>query len=750
MPAYGRQCLQTLHMNRLVTCSLFIALFAVFAYLLGCGADSAGKAISGFDEWTTFAGNNAGIRYSSLDQITRKNVKNLVVAWTYTTADKGQIQCTPIIVEGVLYATSPRLKLFALEAATGVEKWLFDPLDSLVQARHPGVFSNVNRGVMYWENDDRTDQRIFYTVGARIFAVNAADGTLVESFGDHGSVDMRRNLDHEDAEDGYIKATSPGVIYNDLLIIGSSVAEQADALPGHIRAFDVRTGDRRWIFHTVPHPDEFGYDTWGDRNAWKSLGGANNWGGLSLDVERGIVYVSTGSASSDFYGGIRKGANLFANCIIALDAGTGKYIWHYQVIHHDLWDWDLPTNPNLVTVRHNGKEIDAVAQVSKHGFVFLLDRETGKPLFSIEEKPVPPSDLPGEEAWPTQPFPTLPEPFARQEVTLDDISDMSPEIHERMVERFRKVKHKKMFSPPSREGSFVFPGFDGGAEWGGAAVDPESGILYVNANEVPSIATMIDAPRHVRNASFMGIGLFIYDKYCLHCHGKNMEGNGSNFPSLLNVKAKYTGERLRAFIESGKDMMPPFKHMPDNEMKALLTFLMNIEGPRSIARLRRNNETHSASVAEGDVDIERPSIPYSLTGYEKFLDPDGYPGIKPPWGSLNAVDLNSGKLLWKVPLGEVKELTERGIPVTGTENYGGPVVTKGGLVFIAAAKDAKLRAFEKLTGEVLWEHDLPYAGYATPATYMSNGKQYVVIACGGGKLGSPIGDQYVAFALPSE
>lgn len=741
------------YMNR-KTLFLLVAILVFGCYLSGCQVTESTSTLEHSDSWTTFSGGNTGIRYSSLEQINRENVKSLEVAWSYTTPDKGQIQCTPIITQGVLYATSPRLKLFALDAATGEQKWLFDPLDSLLVADYKSVFSHVSRGVMYWENEDRTDRRIYYTVGARIFAVNALDGTLVKSFGETGSIDMRKDLDREGSEEGFIKATSPGVIYEDLLIIGSSVSEQADALPGHIRAFDVRTGNRRWIFHTIPHPGEFGYDTWEDPTAWKKIGAANSWGGLALDEKRGIVFVSTGSASSDFYGGVRKGANLFANCIIALDARSGDYRWHYQVIHHDLWDWDLPTNPNLVTVRHKGRKLDAVAQVSKHGFVFLLDRETGMPLFPIEERPVPPSDLPGEEAWPTQPFPTLPEPFTRQGMTVDDITDINPEVHEYMRERFERVKHKEMFSPPSKEGSFVFPGFDGGAEWGGAAVDPETGVLYVNANEVPSIATIINVPKRAGSTSAMGIGLYLYDKYCLQCHGKELEGNGSTHPMLVNLKAKYTSEKLRSFIEAGKDMMPPFKHLPENEIKALLTFLMNVESPRSIARLRKQQEADrgqspasNASAVPSDNYLD---VPYSFTGYEKFLDPEGYPGNKPPWGTLSAIDLNSGRRLWRIPLGEIKALTEKGIPVTGTENYGGPIVTKGGLVFIAATKDATIRAFDKFTGEVLWQYDLPYAGYATPATYLIDGKQYVVVACGGGKLGSPAGDQYVAFTLPQE
>jgi quinoprotein glucose dehydrogenase len=386
-----------------------------------------------------------------------------------------------------------------------------------------------------------------------------------------------------------------------------------------------------------------------------------------------------------------------------------------------------------------------VAQITKHGYIFLFDRANGQPVFPIEEKPFPASGLPGEEAWPTQPVPSLPEPFARQKFTVEDVTDRTPEVQTEMVERFNKVKYQGLFTPPSKEGGWVFPGFDGGGEWGGAAVDPESGILYVNSSELPWSLTMIDAVKGADNSA-KGVGQTIYGKYCVSCHGPERKGNGTSFPSLAGLEKKYTATQTWKIISNGKNMMPAFKQIPESEKNALLAFLLNQEEKEAVTK-QKDNRTQQTITAPAKQSI-LDEVKYNMTGYNRFLDKDGYPGIKPPWGTLNAVDLNSGKLLWKVPLGEFEELKKQGLAATGTENYGGPVVTKGGVVFIAATKDAKIRAFDKKNGKVLWEASLPVPGYATPATYMMQGKQYLVIACGGGKIGSKSGDQYIAFALP--
>ena len=451
------------------TCCLFICCFLTF-FVISCKKQSSSPGYSG---WRTYAGSKDGNRYSSNDQITLKNVSQLKVAWTFSTNDKdsanrSQIQCNPIVVDGILYGTSPKLKLFALDAVTGQQKWLFDPASQDTSKKKDAMaYYKICRGVVYWEDKNGDNKRIFYSVGSKTYAIDAETGQPIMDFGKGGYLDLTENLGRKVTS--FVSGTTPGIIYKDLLIIGARVDESEDAAPGHVRAYDVLTGKLRWIFHTIPHPGEIGFNTWPDSTAWKKLGSANNWGGMALDEKRGIVYVPTGSVGGDFYGGHRKGPDLFANCLIALDAATGKYIWHYQVIHHDLWDRDLPANPNLVTIKHDGKTIDAVAQITKHGFIFIFDRTNGQPIFPIEEKPVPTNALPGE--WPsaTQPIPTLPQPFARQHFGPEDVTDISPETHKIMLEKYNKVKYNTMFTPPSKDGDWIFPGFDGGGEWGGAA-----------------------------------------------------------------------------------------------------------------------------------------------------------------------------------------------------------------------------------------------------------------------------------------
>jgi quinoprotein glucose dehydrogenase len=713
--------------------SKLLVLFMLISMVFNSCSDSGENDYSA---WTSYGGTKDANRYSSIDQINLDNVANLKEAWIFNTGDKdtanrSEMQCNPIVIEGTLYLTSSKMKLFALDPATGKQKWVFDPNTNSAEE----IGFGINRGLMYWEDEKGNDKRIFYGAASRLYAVNATDGSPVKEFGMNGSIELKEGLDIPESQDGSLILKTPGVIFNDLVIIGMSLSEDADALPGHVRAFDVKTGKRKWIFHTIPQPGEFGYDSWEDKDAWKNIGGANNWTGMSLDEERGVVYVPTGTASPDFYGGTRKGSNLFANSIIALDASTGKYIWHYQVVHHDLWDRDLPAAPNLITINHKGKKIDALAQITKQGYIYLLDRTNGKPVFPIPEVPVPQDALPGEKPWPTQPIPTLPESFSRQKFGPEDVSDLSPETHKELMERYGLIKNSTQFSPPSKEGNWIFPDFGGGGEWGGAAVDMETKILYVNSNEVPSTQVMLDAPQTERTG--ITPGRAVYNRYCISCHGAELKGSGTEYPSLLNVNKKYKVEQIRQIIQQGRNRMPAFKHIPQSERENLVEYLSRTEVI--------TKKIDSASPA---MVYRKSQIPYVMKGYDRFVDKDGYPGIKPPWGTLNAVDLNSGKLLWKVPLGEYAELVKRGLGITGSRNYGGPVVTKGGLVFIAATPDEKIRAFDKNSGKMVWESKLPAAGFASPATYMINGKQFLVIACGGGKLGVKSGDSYVAFALP--
>lgn len=719
------------------------ASFVVVALLTvgGCTSDPASTS---HEKWTVRGGSSSSIRYSSLDQVDTTNVEQLEVAWTYHTGDaepenNSQIQANPIVIDETLYGTSPKMKVFAVDAATGEEQWVFDPYPDTADVN---LGLNVNRGVTYWADGD--DERILFTAGPTLYALDRHDGSLVEEFGNGGSASLKQGLGDR-AQDLYVAATSPGVIYEDLLIIGSRVSEGADAAPGDIRAFNVRTGDLEWTFHTIPRPGEFGHETWEDPDAWRRVGGANSWAGMAVDEGRGIVYVPTGSASPDFYGGDRKGKNLFANSLLALDAATGERVWHYQTVHHDLWDRDLPSPPSLVTVSHDGARVDAVAQTTKTGFVFVFDRETGEPLFPVEETSVPTeSPLEGESPWPTQPMPKTPDPYARQHMEPEDVNPHVPDsIQERLRAQLQRLNSDHLFEPPSLRGTLMFPGFDGGAEWGGSAFDPEANILYVNSNDVPWIMTMLptSSSSYVDPAAAAGVGgraagKEAYQTHCMSCHGPDRRGGGS-YPSLLDVEQNYGPRELLGLIDQGRRMMPGFDHLPDGEKKAIVNFLID-GAPFDVDPDSFSRDTADASA----------SPPYVMAGYDKFRTPDGYPAVRPPWGTLNAINLNTGEYLWRRPLGEYPELAAQGVPTTGTENYGGPVVTAGGLVFVAATLDEKIRAFDKRSGEVLWSAELPAAGFATPSVYTVGGTQYIVIACGGGKLGTRSGDAYVAFSLP--
>ncbi|CAG5068777.1 Quinoprotein glucose dehydrogenase [Dyadobacter sp. CECT 9623] len=674
-------------------------------------------------EWPEYLGGPGRNHYSPLTQINPENVKNLKVAWTYSMPDSGQTQVNPIIVNGTLYGVTSTVQAFALDAFTGKQKWIFGDKSK--------NGSNTSRGLTYWSDGD--DKRILHAMGSFLYALDAKTGKPIESFGDNGKIDLHTGLP-EIAAKKYMVSNTPGTIYQDLIIMPLRLSEDSDAAPGDLRAFDVRTGKLVWTFHTIPYPGEFGYETF-PPDAYKNTytGAANNWAGTAIDRERGILYVPTGSAGYDFYGGKRKGANLFANCLIALDAKTGKRLWHFQTMHHDMWDRDLPAPPNLITITKDGQKIDAVAQVSKQGYVFIFDRVTGKPIYPIREVTAPGTALPGEFPWPTQPVPTKPASFARQAYTLteNDISPYAPD-RDSLKMKFKTYK-KALFAPPSKEGTIIMPGFDGGAEWGGAAADPNEGILYVNSNEMAWILTMKDTPK-ASEMSSLSPGEKVYTTYCTTCHGPQRQGNAkSGYPSLVDIGTRRDRAFVSQIVSSGKGMMPGFPMLTADEKQALVAFLFGDEKVEAASEVAASDKTY---------------LPYQSTGYNKFLDKNGLPAIAPPWGTLNAIDLNTGKYLWKIPFGETESLKAKGAPMTGSENYGGPVVTASGLLFIAATKDGKFRVYDKKNGRLLWQTTLPAAGFATPSTYEVNGKQFVVIACGGTKLGTKKGNQYVAFALP--
>jgi quinoprotein glucose dehydrogenase len=592
-------------------------------------------------DWPNVGNDKAGTRYSALDQVNRENVKRLKVAWTYHTGDAGAattIECTPVVADGRMFVTTVTSRVVALDPANGRELWRFDPYAGPATKR-PRASGGVNRGVAYWSDGKDGGQRrvILGAADGRLVSLDAATGKPDPAFADGGTLDLRKGITERDITTLAYGPTSAPAVFEDLVIVGCSNDEGHPGAPGDPRAFDVRTGREAWRFHTVPRPGEFGYDTWQPPDAWKNRGGANPWGGFTLDADAGVLFCGTGSAGPDFYGAGRRGTNLFANCVLALDARTGKRLWHFQTVHHDVWDHDNPCPPVVATITRDGKKVPVVAQMTKTGFCYVLDRRTGEPVFGVQEVPAEKSSVPGEQTHPTQPVPLKPPPLSYQIFTPDLASDISPETKRYVLGELSKHDHGRPYLPPSVRGTIVTPGFHGGSTWSGASVDPATGWLFVNTN---------------------------------------------NTPYLSVIK----------------------EHAP------------------------------------GD---------YRLTGYGYFRDAEGYPAVKPPWGQLTAIDLNTGEFAWRVPLGEFAELTKRGVPQTGTENFGGTIVTAGGLVFIGGTMDEKFHAFDKSSGKLLWEHQLPAGGYATPCTYEANGKQYVVIAAGGGgKLRTKSGDTYVAFALP--
>lgn len=713
------------------------------AFVFGClmlFASCQPKNSSEFNTWSIYRGDEGSNAYSQLDQITPENVAQLKVAWTYRSGDKSDynnLECNPIIINNILYGISPRLKTFALDAATGKQLWVFNPFEK--NSKDAGV----GRGLTYWKSG--SEQRIFMFAANKLIALDATTGKQVMTFGDSGYVDLNKGLRDSDGikqhED--VGNTSPGVIYKDLIISGSAVSENYDGSPGHIRAYDVRTGKMKWIFHTIPQPGQTGYDTW-PKDAYKTAGGCNAWSGLSLDSKRGIVFAATGAPAFDFHGGERIGKNLFGNSVIALDAATGKLIWHYQVSHHDLWDYDLPAPPNLVTIQKDGKAMDAVAQITKQGFIFLFDRETGTPLFPIEEKPVAKSVMQDEQSWPTQPVPVKPLPLCRQSFNESMITDISPEAHNFILNEARKYAWGNIYLPPSMEGIIVMPGLRGGGEWSGACVDRETGIMYVGINEIPNVIQLVELRDEIHEKltgmPVIAAGKILYQRNCAACHGNDRKGN-KQFPPLTNIEQRLKPGDLTGILAKPRGMMPSFNSLRREDKDAITAFLFGLKDEGVYQG--GNRDTTFTDIKNG----KRKR--YRLKGYLQLKDQDGYPGIKPPWGTLNAVNLHTGELVWKIPLGEYPALAAKGKRNTGTQLFGGGIVTAGGLIFIGASQDEKFRAIDKISGKILWEHQLPFGGYATPATYEVDGKQYVVIAAGGGgRQLTKAGDYYIAFALP--
>jgi len=679
------------------------------------------KNNSGDTEWVEYNGNGARSHYSPLSEINKTNINKLKVVWTYasggadTSGNRTQIQCNPIIIKGILYGVSAGTQAFAVDAATGKEIW---------KTNLSETGGSISRGVSYWTDGKKA--RIFLGAGKWLYALDARNGKAAIDFGQKGRIYLKDGIERPGADD-YVLSNTPNTIYKNVIIVGTRVNESETALLGDVRAYDVLSGKKIWTFKTIPEKGEPGSETWLRQPARELTGGANSWAGMAIDRERGIVYIPTGSAAYDFYGGNRPGDNLFANCLIAINAATGKRLWHYQLVHHDVWDRDPPSPPNLVTITQKGRKIDAVVQITKQGYIFVFDRVTGKPLFPIKETAFPTNGVPGEQLSKTQPIPTLPVPFTRQSFTEKDLNRFAAD-RDSLAAIVRKARTGSAYIPIGFDMTLFYPGTDGGAQWGGAATDPE-GMMYIPAKEVPVYTTL----RHKKTvADAKGTSSDkLYQLHCSACHGADRSGNhDGSYPSLVNIDKRLNEKQVQQLLMTGRGMMPAFSHIPADVRQAVTDFIFNKATDKKI------------------VSTQKSDVPYQATGYNRWFDRKGYPVSEPPWGTLTAVDLNTGKHKWQVPLGEYPELTAKGIPPTGTDNYGGPLVTASGIIFIAASKDEQFRALDKLTGKILWTFKLPAAGYASPSTYSVNGKQYVVIACGGGKLNTKSGDKFVAFALP--
>ena len=693
--------------------------------------------------WSIYKADNAGTAYSAIDQLNLANVNQLQVAWRHKFNDAPEgsrganSESNPIIIDGLMYTMSARHRVYALNAVNGEQVWSFDPFNG-------AAGGGVGRGVTYYE--DGNDKRILFTGGDQLFAVNASTGALITSFGKAGKVSMNVGMRGEPDKISVIP-TSPGTIFQDLYIIGNEVSELYGAEPGHIRAYHVKTGALVWTFHTVPQPGEFGYDSW-PKDAWKYVGGANSWGGITLDEKRGMVFLATGSPTYDYYGKDRAGMNLFGNSVVALDARTGKYRWHFQTVHHDLWDYDLPAAPNLLTVIHKGKSIDAVVQTSKLGYIYTFNRETGEPLFPIEERPVPASDIPGEQAWATQPFPVKPAPYSRQQITENDIANYSKASNDTLIKRFRAFRYEGPFTPPSLKGTFMMPGSRGGSSWGGGAVDPTKGIIYVKSNDSPEIATMKKVIRNETvNQSEYNQGKALYFTYCVACHMPDKNGDESGNPSLLAIESRLSkGDALNK-IKRGGGKMPSFASVIAGKEEAIISFLYDKEPPAESPGREQNflKEIRENQAANKLATKDEEEKYLNLTAYGQFTDSERRQGIKPPFGQLHAINMNTGEFEWSVTLGNQAESQMPGAPETGASGSAGPLVTKGGLLFIGSTRDRKFRAFDQKTGKLVWEYTLPGIANANPSSYWSNGKQYVAISVAGDAT-NPAG-YMIAFAL---
>jgi quinoprotein glucose dehydrogenase len=757
------------HCRRTHTLPLCLAIVAVVQ------AISAGQ---GHKTWKDYGGGPDSSHFVDLRQIDKSNVNQLEVAWIYPTGDDRSYVFNPIVVDNVMYVLARNSSLVALDAATGREIWIHENL--------PGI---ATRGIAYWENTDRTDRRLIFAMNNHLQEIDARTGKSILTFGTHGLVDLRQGLGRDPSTITRIQPESPGRVFENLIMLGSSTGESYLSGPGDIRAYDVTTGKMVWSFHTIPHPGEDGYNTW-PKDAWRYSGGTNTWGEITVDTKRGIAYFPTGSPTYDYYGADRIGSNLYANSLLALDARTGKRLWHFQMVHHDLWDYDANAAPQLITVRHGGRQIDAVSQATKQGFLFVFDRVTGKPLWPIEERAVPVSHMPGEHAWPTQPHPTAPPPFSRQKMTADDVNPfiLTPEERAAWKDRISKMRNEGLFTPPGLEETISLPGARGGSNWGTSAANPAKGLVYLTAQDWPTIYKLsLDDPLAARTvvaaSAVTDQGKSIYDTRCQSCHGPNGEGSGGGPPALAG-RGRFELPAFRQIVVSGRAEMPAFADLDASAIASLHAFLENRSAEQPAVTPKSAQQTPGLVVASGGapggLEVAVREGRYSPLGGPAY--PDGveappnryytdwglYPNqpyvIGPPWSGIFAYDLNKGTIKWRVPLGEDAVAAAQGAKNAGVfmaERHG-IIVTSTGLLFVATT-DGKIRAHDEETGKILWTASLPAGSEGMPAMYEVNGRQYLVVPAssrinsGGGHRPSPgISDpavgtrSYVAFALPGK
>ncbi|MDE1175820.1 MAG: pyrroloquinoline quinone-dependent dehydrogenase [Edaphobacter sp.] len=692
--------------------------------------------------WREYGGSPDGAQYSSLSQVNRENVGQLHQVWSFSTGDARGYSFNPLVIGRDMYVLAHDNSIVKLDAATGKEIW--------TRPLHAKTLLITNRGLTYWQSKDGRDRRLILSVDNALRELNAETGEPIENFGDHGSVDLRDGLGRDPHSLTLVQSYNPGKIYGDLLILGSATNEEYASGPGDIRAYNLLTGKLAWIFHTIPHPGEPGYETW-PKDAWKSVGGANAWSGMALDEKRGIIYLPTASPKYNFYGADRPGKNLYGDSLVALNARTGKLIWYYQMVHHDIWDYDNAGTPMLLTVRHDGRMVDVVAQASKVGFVWVFERETGKPLWPVEERPVGKSPMPGEETWPTQPFPTKPLPFARQSFTAKDLSPyLEPAERESLLKQMAAARNDGLFTPPSTTDTVEMPGNNGGANFGGSAIDPRRGYFYVVSKDLPSMLklTLAKAPLQSGTPEIRGRSLF--EANCSLCHGSDLKGKPPAIPALQDVHSRLSDDEIAKTIRSGRGSMPSFAHLGDADTSAILAYLKRPELAPAMAE-----QAQTAPALNQD-----PAQLHYRSGFGFMFAESGLPVIAPPWTTLTAYDLNTGDILWQRPLGEVPELAAQGHTDTGSHFPKiDPVVTAGGLIF-TGSRDRKVRALDATTGKTLWEFEVGAALEGMPAVYEVGGREYVVF-CAAARATThthalpdhpasqdPIPGAYVAFALP--